>query len=744
MIKLIEKQRPIRLKEFEITGKPSSEYIRWIIKSGKEKYVKLRYMSDLWLRFKIEKYFIQNKFETELTLPEPVGKTDTNKNISLEVLRPGIFNKFAIFLLTFWLYLLPLQTTNVNYLFERYASANLIKGKKTRLIKKQTLLSKIFYASTKLVYGIEKQSLNEIQNFIPQFKNENKSINIKLLKEEKPILIILDSLNKIKLSTNLGDFNKGTHKINLTSYYNQLDNGKYRLEVFYSGNMFSCILNKINNNRILTGNRTFLLNQEFIELVKKQPAQKESRNLISRSKFLKSVSFIGAAMFLPLPKNIFAGNNLNVYVPDVEGIKYTGSTVDVYDDFDNLLGSGTTIDSLASFVVTDVENQNGINAKTGVSFNPISNDLTYNLDGFSRVRVILSDVLGRTKTLYSGNGQYGENHLNVNLNKMASGHYFVVVQTEKYQATVPLTKINGMNKLSMGVAKVQPMQKKSLGSNRLLKANGDNYKIVVSNPTEHYTRTFVVPVQNNIEDRVVGYDGKDSDGNIIRVIDDGNMAPERFKQWMDWSYFNAVFNPDYTNPINIIQDGIAKWIDSSNGKYPDSIQIFKNSQRPEGVSTFSDEAIQLIKDSLYHLFTFMPQQIPIEVKEFRMRGPPTDEEWQHYLIENDNYMGGIMQSGISGHVNAWTQSTTQVREDGFPNYTNENLTALLLQEHMSSLFGARGPPQDDSIVSPYETITRDNSWGFINDLTKYDAKSVRILTEDYFKPGQKSDDILGL
>ena len=124
---------------------------------------------------------------------------------------------------------------------------------------------------------------------------------------------------------------------------------------------------------------------------------------MNRKSFLK-LSGVAAAGSLFIPKMVmsFGSDSLSVYVPDVEGIKYNNSLVEVFDDFGNSLGSGTTIDSLASFLITGVEENNAIKTKANVDFNSITKELKYTLDGSSRVIIKLSDILGRQKTLYNG------------------------------------------------------------------------------------------------------------------------------------------------------------------------------------------------------------------------------------------------------------------------------------------------------------------------------------------------------
>lgn len=77
---------------------------------------------------------------------------------------------------------------------------------------------------------------------------------------------------------------------------------------------------------------------------------------INRRIFLKTAGLFTGSFLISKPLKALGFTTLNVYIPDVLGKNYNGSTVDVYNNMDNLSGSGTTIDSSASFLVTGIEN----------------------------------------------------------------------------------------------------------------------------------------------------------------------------------------------------------------------------------------------------------------------------------------------------------------------------------------------------------------------------------------------------
>ncbi len=99
-------KRP-RSKQYEIKNFQNTHNLSLLINSGEEKYLKLKYMSDNWLRLKIHKHLLKEEAEKEPVAPPSVGYNPDEITLSSALFRLPALNKLASFLLLFWMLVIP-------------------------------------------------------------------------------------------------------------------------------------------------------------------------------------------------------------------------------------------------------------------------------------------------------------------------------------------------------------------------------------------------------------------------------------------------------------------------------------------------------------------------------------------------------------------------------------------------------------------------------------------------------------
>ncbi|MCL6097417.1 MAG: T9SS type A sorting domain-containing protein [Bacteroidetes bacterium] len=262
-----------------------------------------------------------------------------------------------------------------------------------------------------------------------------------------------------------------------------------------------------------------------------------------RRDFLKNIAIITAGSLM-LPKILRANttSTITVHAPELEGEKYTGSLVQIYDAGTNvLLGQSTTVNSEATITfTTGVKEQNDtawLLSKLDATDNGGNIVVSYPVHKESKVSIGIYDVLGRrveerTVIQTKGNHQYQFNTKN-----LASGHYFFRVQTPEYLGTMDLPIMERQLAVPKGFSPqssvVSLESKKKI--DRLDKISSGDYKIVISNPTGHYTRTFIIPAPANkqVNDKVVGF------------VQQSGVTPELFRAFCQEVNFDSADNLPY-------------------------------------------------------------------------------------------------------------------------------------------------------------------------------------------------------
>ena len=710
-----------------ITSKAPNYYIEELIKSGEYKKLNIKYYSPLWLRFQLVKYLINIKDKRKEFIPESPKANDeiSFQNLSLEKNRKGINFKLSTLLLLIWSFLFPFQGNLAGSLYEKYSAGHFIKGKKKLVYAKPNLINKVFpFLFPNNYYFTEKDLTIKTDLSIERI------LNLEIPEKSDVVLSAFDSLEKQLFVKNIKTSNKLKHKIELNRFDKLSDDGKYKILLLSNNFASSFEFSKVGDKYFYSPNKkqnflklNYQLNKNDRRYVYSKNIEKvtlhnkdsliTNRNSdstynyetniktgLSRRRFLKTAGLVTAAFFVP--KSVFTSpkDTLSVYVPDVEGIKYNGSLVEVFDDFGNSLGSGTTIDSLATFLVTGVEDDNAIKSKTNVSFNPVTKELTYSLDGSSRVDIRLSDMLGRQRKIYSGNGHSGENTIKLDLDGLSSGRYVISVETNKYASNIMFT---GDGNLITGLKSSGILHKQGtrLKDGALKKAMGDNYKVVVSGPN-HYTRTFVVPVQNNIEDRVVGY------------VQQDNVDEQLFRDF-------------YEEAINMASDNDLTYTGLKTGfRMPGRKMLIGNLGR-DG-STVDDTQRQYVKDLIENeIMPYLSEPIPVEFRDYSS----VDDinlfiDGELLLLPYDKFNFAVSDPEQDGIINSGIAQLNR-------GYYDSRRHNEIMEECTSLLFGYNDV--NNNAVSA-KTVLRGG-----NTIHPMDIKLIRML--EYYKPLEKKENILG-
>lgn len=150
-----------------------------------------------------------------------------------------------------------------------------------------------------------------------------------------------------------------------------------------------------------------------------------------RRDFLKNIAIISAGSLM-LPKTLRANrmSTITIYVPELEGEKFNGSLVQVFDAGTNiLLGQTTTVNSEATVTLTttgvkDIADNTGLLSNLNAQDAGGSILLCYPVHRESNVQIGLYDITGREIWInrdYKKRGNYDDQ---IRINNLASGIYF--------------------------------------------------------------------------------------------------------------------------------------------------------------------------------------------------------------------------------------------------------------------------------------------------------------------------------
>jgi hypothetical protein len=348
-----------------------------------------------------------------------------------------------------------------------------------------------------------------------------------------------------------------------------------------------------------------------------------------------------------------------------------------------------------------VEDDNAIKTKANVEFNPQTKELTYTLDGSSRVDVKLSDMLGRQRSIYSGNGHRGDNTIKLDLDGLSTGRYVISVETNKYASNIMFT---GDGNLITGLKSSGILHKQGtrLKSGSLKKALGDNYKIVVSNPTQHYKRTFVVPVSSNIEDRVVGY------------VQQENVDEQLFRDFYEEAN-NSMGSDDLT--YTGLKTGF---------RMPNRKMLISNIGQNN--VTVDDAGRQYVKDLIENeIMPYLSEPIPVEFVDYNdFSEIPLNNDGYLLILPHDKFNFFVEDPDQDGIIN---RGIAQLNRG----YYDSRRHNEIIEECSSLLFGYNDV--NNSAIAGKTVLNRGGN------IKPVDTKLIKML--EYYNPLEVKENILG-
>lgn len=228
---------------------------------------------------------------------------------------------------------------------------------------------------------------------------------------------------------------------------------------------------------------------------------------MSRRDFLKLSALAGAYFMVPKTLRAFGSENFTLSIEEVQtGQRLSGQSVTLFDQFGAPLGSGQTIDGVADFIITDVKDEQRITG-ANVQHDNIAHTVSYHLPQSARVEAKMYDVLGQkfVGTLTNGEQGAGMHTLPYSLNGISSGVYFIDLRTENYNAAIAFT-FDGRH-VSPKPVKVSYTKQIKQEPGRLLKPTTEEMYAIISDPTNHYTRTVrgIPSDARSVDDRFTGY-----------------------------------------------------------------------------------------------------------------------------------------------------------------------------------------------------------------------------------------------
>ncbi|MHB8871691.1 MAG: T9SS type A sorting domain-containing protein [Candidatus Doudnabacteria bacterium] len=458
-----------------------------------------------------------------------------------------------------------------------------------------------------------------------------------------------------------------------------------------------------------------------------------------RRDFLKNIAIISAGSLM-LPK-IFRANpmsTITVYVPELEGEKFTGSLVQVFDAGANiLLGQNTTVNSETTITLTTTEVKNRTD-NTGLLSNLNAQDnggsivVTYPVHRESKVQIGLYDITGREIWINRDYKNRGNYDYQIRINNLASGIYFCRVITEDYSGTMKLPIVE--HRLAVPNNSIPYQSVVSLQSKKeidmLDKIGSGDYKIIISNPNVHYTRTINTPSSDRIEDKVTGY------------VSQTDVTPALFKAFCKEMNFNLL--PD-TRSGDILEttikgfafDGLKTFLQQPNkvlwigfekpaknyAQTPANQEYIKNVYLTKGFSAVSPQ----FQPAIYVVDQISNPEIL-----------PSDSNAKIVVVPSSYKNNFIYLLGKNNVIN-----TTMIQIGGGDSYGNNSTwpDPAYDQKKLKFLIQSLCAPADtDNLV--YNDLTILSTIAPTKEFSPMDKKLIKIA--EYYQPKSAIDDILGL
>ncbi len=447
--------------------------------------------------------------------------------------------------------------------------------------------------------------------------------------------------------------------------------------------------------------------------------------------FLKNIAIITAGSLM-LPKILRANttSTITVHAPELEGEKYTGSLVQIYDAGTNvLLGQSTTINSEATiiFTPTGIREQNdtsGLLSKLEAVDNGGSVIVSYPVHKESKLSIGLYDVLGRkieerTDVQTKGNHQYQFKTKN-----LASGHYFFRVQTPEYLGTMDLPIMERQLAVPKGFSPqsrvVSFESKKKI--DRLDKISSGDYKIVISNSAAHYTRIIITPSVDRLENRVTGY------------MSQNGVTPQIFKTFCKEMNFDAM-------PKLAIQghnaEGLKTFLQTPNKV------LWITFRNPAGMVLQSAANEAYVKNLLSTRFlpsiSSANQPAIYVVDPQNPENPPTDRNGKLIIQPTSGIYSnmGVTSFNKDGIIN------TGVIQFAGGDVSNPSTWADSAYDQLKIRFLTQAICAPQEMTNPqYDNLTILSVTAPTANHSAMDKKLIKIA--EYYKPKSAIDDILGI
>ena len=250
--------RKSRSKQFEIKKFQNSHHISQLLNSGQAKYLKLKYMSDNWLRVKIYQQLLENEAEKQPALPPATGYDPEETPRSINNLRRPLLNKFASLLILFWMFLIPQTAIKAGEPAKTKLTANvqIIPKDSETQVNLEGVLVNVYDENGNLVdsgtstsdgvtFGLT-TDVEDTENLSPfKFDAINKQISYGLNSGSDVKIVLTDLLGRQKVVYN-GFEGRGnhSHRLNL----DELSNGNYTVAVLSNDFIATYNLNKVDNN----------------------------------------------------------------------------------------------------------------------------------------------------------------------------------------------------------------------------------------------------------------------------------------------------------------------------------------------------------------------------------------------------------------------------------------------------------------------------------------------------------------
>ncbi len=476
-------------KTFTLHKKISSLEIQNLITRGKEKYVRLRYMSDLWIRFKIQQFIVNQKDnEPEKVFP-PVGFKEGEKSYTIDYFRLGLFNKLAVLMLLFRLSLIPGNFANAGTIYERQSGGNIVKGRKVLVWKKLSPVRRLINKAERLHYYSQQLDGYGSIPELPEYDEAERKLNIKL-KEAGYAAIYLTQKGKTEVKRIY--CRKGKTETELTQLFGKFGQG--RLELYVSVGKMSVYyrLHKTGEGKVIET----AVPQAVLFGGKRKAEKSSRRGFVHKIKYAAAVGS-GLIMLALMPGKISAQNAVVRVIPQdaQSGANIAGVNVSVYDDNNNFVTSGVSTNEGITFgLPTSVED---VNTAAGFKFLP-DGRIIYNLKGTSRVKATLTDILGRQTTLYEKTESGNVEH-RININRLSNGNYTLTLTTDNFYAVSNFNKIEG--KIYLNRANYVKNIKTLPALNRLPKGKGGlekgiEYKFLLNGGNHFADSSFVFIVSD--------------------------------------------------------------------------------------------------------------------------------------------------------------------------------------------------------------------------------------------------------